>query len=379
MREYPAPFDRHLQQEAARAREIAALLAEGGIKAVVQDADLPLAGVAMYVALLERSWAVRHEDPREMVSLARAAVRVAEDLDSSFYGIKGVYDLQAKAWGQLANALRVADDLAESERAFGTAFDLFRRGTGDPHLKVRLYDLHASFLGTRRLFGLAFSALDVVVDLYLELGETHLAGRALINKAIYTHYSGQPEEAIRISERGIPMLDKDREPELTFFAAHNKIWFLVACGRFREAKRELFLHGAGFQAAEGRVNYLKLRWLQAQVSLGLGEWKSAEAGLLEAREGLEAAGMGFHAALASLDLSLLWMRRGRWSEAEALGLEAAEVFIVLGIHREATGCVMILKDAFKKKKATVVLLESVVEFLRQAQIDPDARFTPRYE
>jgi hypothetical protein len=40
---------------------------------------------------------------------------------------------------------------------------------------------------------------------------------------------------------------------------------------------------------------------------------------------------------------------------------------------------MILKDAFEKRKATVVLLEGVIEFLRQSQIDPEARFTPRFE
>ena len=89
--------------------------------------------------------------------------------------------------------------------------------------------------------------------------------------------------------------------------------------------------------------------------------------------------MGFHAALASLDLSLLWMRRGQWRDAEVLGREAADVFLALGIHREVLACVMILKDAFKKRKATVVLLESVVEFLRRSQFDPDARFTPRFE
>ncbi|HSS47307.1 MAG TPA: hypothetical protein VLX28_00040 [Thermoanaerobaculia bacterium] len=345
----------------------------------MQEADLPLSGFAMYLALLDASWAVRYENPREMVSLARAAVEVAGKLDPKLYGAQPIFDLQTRAWGELANALRVADDLDESERAFGTAFELLLQGTDDPHLKVRLYDLHASFLGSRRRFSLAFSTLDVVVSLYLDLGERHLAGRALIIKAIYSLYSGQPEEALRLSQEGIPLLDKAREPELIFFAAHNKIWFLVACGRFRDAKKELFLHRVDFQSVEGKVNHIKLRWLQAQVCAGLEEWKSAEVAFLEAKEGFEATGMRFHAALASLDLSLLWMRQGKWRDAEDLGREAADVFLALGIQRETLGCVMILKDAFNKRKATVVLLEGVVEFLRQSQIDPEARFTPRFE
>lgn len=369
---------RQLQKEAERAREITPMLVYAGLMAVVQEADLPVSGLAMYLALLDASWAVRHENPREMVSLARAAVEVASKLNPKLYSAQQIRELKTRAWGELANALRVADDLDESERAFGTAFELLRE-TDDLYLKVRLYDLHASFLGTRRRFVVAFSTLDVVHSLYLDLGERHLAGRALIIKAIYSLYSGHPEEALRLSEEGIPYLDKEREPDLIFYAAHNKIWFLVACGLFREAKKAFFRHQSDFHNLEGKVNHVKLRWLQAQVSAGLEEWASAEVAFHEAKEGFEAAGLSFHAALASLDLSLLWMRRGKWRDAEELGKETVDTFLALGIQREAIGCVMILKDAFKKRKATVGLLESVVDFLRRTQIDPDACFTPRFE
>jgi hypothetical protein len=40
---------------------------------------------------------------------------------------------------------------------------------------------------------------------------------------------------------------------------------------------------------------------------------------------------------------------------------------------------MILRDSFEKRQGTIVLLESVIEFLRRSQIDPEARFTPRFE
>jgi tetratricopeptide (TPR) repeat protein len=370
---------RHLNREAARARKVSSLLVTGGVKAVVQDADLPLRGLGTYHALLERSWAVRFENPREMVSLARAAAEVANRLDPKLYGAQRTYDLKARAWGELANALRVADDLEEAGRAFGSAFEFLRQGTGDPYLKVRLYDLHASYLGTRRQFALAFAALDYAFETYLELGEKHLAGRAYIVKAIYSHYSGDPSDALRLGEIGLALLDKDREPELLFFAIHNQIQFLVACDRLREAKKLLFIYQVDLLRVHGRVSHLKLRWLQAQVSAGLGEWVSAEHGFLEARAGLEAIGMGFHAALASLDLALLLMRRGRNREAESFVLGAADVFMALGIHREALGSIMILRDSFEKRQGTIVLLESVIEFLRRSQIDPEARFTPRFK
>jgi hypothetical protein len=279
----------------------------------------------------------------------------------------------------LANAFRVADDLAEAERAFGTAFELFQKSTGDPYLKVRLYDLQASFLGTRREFALAFASLDVAYKTYIELGDKHLAGRSLLIKAIYQYYSGSPEEALKINEVGMPLIDSIRDPELLFQAIHNKITFLVACDRFRDARRALFDHQPQLGRRVGKVNSLKLRWLQGQISVGLLEMDSAEEAFLESKNGFESAGLGFASALAALDLALVWMRQEKYSDTEVLVAEAAEVFFAVGVRREAVSAIMILKDAFEKHHGTIVLLESVVEFLRRLQIDLEACFTPRFE
>lgn len=370
---------RHLQREAARAREVTSLLVKGGIKAVVQDGDLPLRGLGVYHALLERSWVVRYESPREMVSLARAATEVAERLDSMLYGTKRIFDLKARAWGELANAFRVSDDFEEAERAFGIAFDLLLKGSDDLYIKARLYDLNASYLGTCCCFSLAFASLDLVHRSYLELGERHLAGRALITKAIYTHYDGNSEAALQINAQGLTMVDRDRDPELVFQAFHNQLWFLVACSRFRDAKRALFLRQADLQKCGGEISRLKLRWLQGQICYGLGELGSAEVAFWEARQGFESAGLGFAAALASLDLALLFLHQEKNLEAEDLVAEAVEVFLAVGVHREALSSILILRDSFEKRQGSIILLESVIEFLRRSQIDPDARFTPRFE
>ncbi len=57
--------------------------------------------------------------------------------------------------------------------------------------------------------------------------------------------------------------------------------------------------------------------------------------------------------------------------------DAVEVFVSLGIQREALGAVLVLRDAFERRVATLGLLEDVVEFLRRCQIDPNARFNPK--
>ncbi|HSS49431.1 MAG TPA: hypothetical protein VLX28_10825, partial [Thermoanaerobaculia bacterium] len=66
------------------------------------------AGLGVYEALLARSWAVRFDDPREMCRLAEAAVEVAARFSPRVHGAQPVADLRARAWGELANACRVA-------------------------------------------------------------------------------------------------------------------------------------------------------------------------------------------------------------------------------------------------------------------------------
>ena len=171
----------------------------------VQDLELPAAaeenqasieGLRALESLLERSYALRYDDPWKMVRLARRAVEMALRLDPAVFGARRVADQQARAWAELANAYRVAEDLWEAERAFGNAFKGLERGTGDRLLRARLFELHASLLGTQRKFALALEALDVVFALYQEAGDVHLAGRSLITKGMYLHSCGRSEEAI---------------------------------------------------------------------------------------------------------------------------------------------------------------------------------------
>src|SRR5262249_4674210 len=136
-----------------------------------------------------------------------------------------VADLQARAWGEVANAYRVADRLRLARRAFGEAYTLLQRGTGDPYLKARLFDLEASLLGTLREFPMALHRLSSLANLYLNLGETHLAGRTLITNALYTLYNGDAEKAIEINESGTSLIDQSKDPDLFMHALHNNLLF----------------------------------------------------------------------------------------------------------------------------------------------------------
>jgi hypothetical protein len=219
---------------------------------------LPLAGVGVYEALLARSWAIRFNNPEEMIRLAEAATEVAQGLSPRGYGKKRIADLQARAWGELANAYRIVDRLQSSQKIFGKAYAIMEEGTGDPYLRARLFDLEASLLGKWREFSLALTRLASLSNIYQELGEPHLAGRAFIIRALYTFYGGKPEEALRLNEEGTHLIDRQRDPSLFMYAVHNHLVFLVEIREFGPAKRVLF-DNRQHLIYKDRVNALRAR------------------------------------------------------------------------------------------------------------------------
>ncbi|MEA2599175.1 MAG: hypothetical protein QOF89_167 [Acidobacteriota bacterium] len=356
-------------REQARFQKATSLLRSGnGVLALVGEGGMSVEGLGVYEAFLARSWALRYDDPRGMCHLANAAVQMLDTFDPEVHGAARVADLRARAWGELANAYRVADRLREAEKAFGMAFSFLCQGTGDPSLKIRLLDLEASLLGTLREFPLAMERLKALARLYREAGDTHLAGRTLITKALYIFYRGDAEDACQTIEEGLALIDRDRDPSLTLVAAFNQLLFLVDCGRFKEAKRALFEHRSRI-TDQGSVANLKLRWIEGRISYGMGELASAEIAMREAKQGLTEVGMSFACALTGLDLTITLLSQGRTEEAFKEGLESAEMFLALSIHREILSTAIVLEQTLRTQTADLALLETSVRYLRKKMIE----------
>jgi tetratricopeptide (TPR) repeat protein len=352
--------------EDSRKQEALALLALSGPEGL-PGVPAHLRGIPLFEALLERSWSLRHEDPEEMVRLAEWALAVAEKLELQELSASQAADLRCRAWIELGNAYRVADDLVEAEEALSKATEVFVQGTQDDLLAARLFDIQASLYSDRRRFDLADAALEMVFSIYQRLGDEHLAGRALISKAIYTGYEGDPEEAVRLLEQALELIDEHRDPRLVFVALHNQARFLVDYGRLREARIALWkLKSRGLDPG-GRINELKVRWLEAQINAGLGELDRAETALVEVQRGFEEIDLGYKAALAGLELGALLLRRSKTGEAKRAVLEAADVFIALGIGREAGASVLLLRKTFERQPTDVGLLEYVIDLLRRGE------------
>ena len=364
--------------EREHARRIAGELAAGG-RAATAEILRRERGAPLVEALLERSWALRHEDPAQTAELAWNATVAAADLDLGPDGAKRAADLRFRAWAELGNALRVADDFDGADQAFDTALGHWTAGTLDETLLARYLDLRASLHRARRELGPAQAALGVACSIYLRYGQRHLAGRAMIGHAIHTGLAGEPEAALQLISNGLLLIEEHREPDLVIAAVHNQIHFLIDCEKYDEARKLLFLNRGRFlrATAAGHISDLKMRWLEGRIDAGRGQLARAEEVLHEVRDGFEAVGLGYNAALVTLELAAVTLRQGRAPEASALVVEAAEAFTALRIHREMLMAVLYLRETVLRGAAEVPLLEKVSAFLRRAEHDVSARFEPQ--
>jgi tetratricopeptide (TPR) repeat protein len=355
-------------------RKLSDLLARKGLDSVpLHRYD----GWVALEALLERSRELRHDDPREMIYLARHAVLVARRLGAEGFSDEQVHDFRARAEGELGNACRVNDDLPGAERHLARAWRFARRGTGDRQLDLRLRDLEASLLTARHRYPEAIAALDEVKRRNLARGDRHAAGRAMITKALCLSYAGRPDDALAALDEAEALIDPAHEPEILSLAAHNRLSVLADAGRFEAALKVLERHRPLLEQG-GRLDRCKLLLYEGRIAAGLGRLGRAENAFRRAREGFAEAGLRGHQALVSLDLATLVLLQGRSPEAHDLSLEALRVFAELEVDDRQEEALLVLAEAIKSELLTVGLLRSVTDFLRRSRHDPNTRYEPRF-
>ncbi len=368
----------------------AALAKTGGVgrrePARVPGAEgLPLPGETGFATpdvcetLLHRSFTLRFSDPGTMLRLAELAAQSSEELDMEVYGSESVADLQARAWAEVANAHRIIGDLPQAERMMTRAVDCRSRGTGDARLLARLSDLAASIACAQRRFDQAFRLLDIAYSIYIKLDDRHAAGMVLITRGLYAGYTGEPLEGIRILVHGLNTMDRDREPKVAFLALHNIALLRAELGEYEEARRSLQQMRPLYARFNDEVVNISLRWVEGQIAAGLGELEEAEAAFTESRDRFDRIGLGYRAALVSLDLVSVWLQQSRTDEIRQIVAELLVTFRAVGVEREALAGILLLRDAVECEQATVELIHLIAHSLGKLDgrsappLDPEIR------
>lgn len=320
----------------------------------------------MVEALIEESRDRGFTDAGDAIDLARLAIEIADRLDEERYSAAAVYDLRARAWSHLGNALRIGSRFREAQEALDSAREHLERGSGDVAERCLVLTLQATLYGDQRRFEEAYGLLERVVRAARRVGETNIEGGALLRMARLAQLEGEPERAADLFARSLDRIEPHEEPRQMLVASHNLVHLLVDLGRPREALDRLDSVRSLHESLGGRLDLLRFRWLEARVFEELGWLGKAIDVLTDVREGFLEDGLAFDVALASLDLATIYSRLDRHGEVRRLAEETLPIFHSREVHREALATFLVFHEAARRDRASVALIREVAGKLRRA-------------
>lgn len=326
--------------------------------------------------LFEMGFDQRFDDAQLGVELTELAVAVGRELDAETHGRKETRDLVGNAWAYHGNALRIASDLRQSEKALQEAGRHFAEGTKGDLEKALLCRFKALLLRARRQFKEANTLQERAIELYLRLGETLRAAHVMADQGLGLAYAGEPEQGVPRLQQALDLFISLEEPRGIASARHNLVYCLTECGQHERALAEVAEVRRDLQTIGDHLSLVRLRWLEGRILLGLGrEWQAEEA-LIEVREAFVEQAIGYDVALVCLDLAAVYARQMRTVEIRELAQNMVPIFQSRDVHREATAALILFHEAALAETATLALVQEVSGFLRRAQHQPELRFRP---
>ncbi|HSL83859.1 MAG TPA: hypothetical protein VLF66_13880, partial [Thermoanaerobaculia bacterium] len=222
----------------------------------------------------------------------------------------------------------------------------------------------------------ALRAVDRAIEIFREAGDHHAEGRALIKKSTILHEKGDAEAALPLLDRAASLVDPGREPRLLLMVKQNLVLFLSELGEAMEARKLLPEARKLAMEVGGGLDRLRVLWIEGTVHRKLGQAGLAEAALRRSMTGFTEAGIGFDAALAALELAVLYLETGRRSDARNLAVEMIPIFAANDVHREALAALVVVQKAMEQDAVNLGLVQEAASFLRRARRNPALRFEP---
>lgn len=339
-------------------------------RSALLDQGVRFHSLRLCVLLEARCREVWFHDPAQAVSLAELAIAVAGRLDESYYGLALAEDARATAWAHLGNALRIAAELLEADRAFDMAETHLQHSGGEAYTEALILGFRASLRTTQGRHEEAARLLDDALVIYREARDRHLEGRTLIKKGTVLGHASQFKEAVRLIRRGLSKIDLLQEPGLLVTAHHNLIVFLTESGQHRQAREDLARTRQLYRDLGERMNLVRLRWLEGKIAREEGELEEAGAALREARDEFLRAGIAVDAALVSLDLAVLHARHGNSAGIRQLAAEMLPILQAGGVHPDAMAALLLFQQAAEADEVTLDLLDRIAVSVRRAHGRP---------
>ena len=299
--------------------------------------------------LCHESEAVASGDSERALKLAQIALRFSERAPGK--GERRM-KLEGYAWIFLGNALRVAGSLPKSEEAFTRAERALRAWKGSTPIPLpdwRLPDRKASL---RRHQGRFREALELHERAYA-LAPPEVAARILLNKAFTLEQQGEIQLALTTLQEAEDRIDTVREPRLLFGVRFNRLVNLNHLGQHTIAKQGLAELRVMAEVACGPLDLLRVLWLEAKIAASFGQLAEAADLLDQVRREFVAKEIAYDAALATLELAVLYLEAGRGQEVRRIAAELVRIFAAQRVPRETLACVQLFFKSVRQETINV--------------------------
>ena len=320
--------------------------------------------------LISKSRQAILDSPEQAADFAGLAVLLSTHL-SEAYDRSWIFDLRARAMAHLGNARRVLGEMRSAEDAFGKAQRcLAKSSSGNDSVRAELLGLLASLRRDQRRFDDALLLLDEALPIRRAANDARGGGATLLIKAQILAEVGDARGAIELLEQGVTEINAAEDPHLFAYIRNSTLLCLIQEARFAEAE-QLVVEVRTLLAAVGKpLDSVRLFWTEGLLALARGELGPAEAAFREVRQEFLDRGMGYDAALVSLDLAELYARENLHDELKRLASELMPIFASRDVHREALVALFFFQKACEDQQMTVTLVREIAAHLRRERISP---------
>jgi tetratricopeptide (TPR) repeat protein len=367
---FPAVLGRHapdlLRQTRQAERDLEDLLAFPPVDRLTRlnRARSRFRGPILAGRLIEESRRRTSADPREglnLAELARAVVHRSPNHPDAF-------SLLALASAQMANACRAGGDLRQAGEHFRHVHYLMgHEGVTDPLVLARIDHLEGSLHKDQSHFMEAEALLTRAAMLFRISGAAIETARVLLTLGELYFHQGLLETAIEMVQVALERLSPGEEPHLYLCGRHNLALYLAEAGRFAQAAGLVAADEDLYRRQPDPWTQLRLSWLRGKIAAGLEETVEAERLFRETRDGFVRQGNGYDAAMASLDLALLYLKDGRTADVLPLAEEMAALFEAQDVHREALAAVLLFQEAAQREGVTAAMVRELAGRLETAR------------
>ncbi|HVR40446.1 MAG TPA: tetratricopeptide repeat protein [Thermoanaerobaculia bacterium] len=315
-------------------------------------------------------------EPLVALTLADAAIAVAESLDERAYPAQSVFDLRGMAWKERANALRLLGNYDAALEALDRAAREFRNAPLLPLGPAIVTHLRGIVCYERGDYDTALRYAQQSTREFEMCGDVDRYLKARHLEANIRFFQQDIREAQRIY--GDILAHAEAIDDLSWIARESRTlgYCALELRDFSEAARHFHKALQAFEVLEQHAEIVRTNWGIACLQLASGKPSIALGRLNAVRSEFAKLGMVVDEALTVFDIMDALVALGREQEIATLADGLVERFTHAGMLNSALTALAYLRESAVRGKVTAPVIEYVRQFIRRVEREPSLLFVP---